>query len=190
VVLGWTLAAIFGTVAGAAVAWQISGSARGLKGIGPAPWYTAPNLGDASTDALTRAVVSRTGIWALPPSEVVYFVADEDEAGQPLRQNCVYELVGNVDPPARWWSVSLYRDNFWIDNPDDRYSFSKTSVSRSSDGRWRVRVAAARQAGNWLPMGDRPGAFSLSVRLYQPDPSVVAEPTAVPLPSLKRLSCV
>ena len=53
----------------------------------------------------------------------------------------------------RWWSIALYRDHFWVDNPDDRYSYSKTTVSRAADGSWRVLVSGAPQAGNWLPMG-------------------------------------
>ncbi|ODT86127.1 DUF1214 domain-containing protein [Phenylobacterium sp. SCN 70-31] len=184
--VGTTLAAF---AAGAAAAWVMSGAAWMRTGVGPGPWKTNAGTGDATAGPLHRALVSRTGLWALPQSEVVYFRALTDDDGRPLSRACVYEIAGRGDPPTRWWSINLYRDHFWVDNPTDRYSYSRTTVARAGDGSWRVRVAADPQPGDWLPMGDQDGLFLLSFRLYQPAPSVAAAPQETPLPGVRRISC-
>jgi hypothetical protein len=125
----------------------------------------------------------------LPQSEVVYFRATSDDEGGPLTHRCIYEIASDRDPATRWWSVTLYQDNFWVDNPIDRYSWTSTNVARGSDGGYRIILSASEQPGNWLPMGTRDGGFSMSFRNYQPDPSIAADPAATPLPSIRKLSC-
>lgn len=187
----FALAAIMGAGLGAAAAWVFTGDPPGRDGVGPGVWRTnTRGVGEASAGLLQRAVIARVGLWALPPSEVIYFRAETDDGGRPLTRNCVYALEGKGELPARWWSIALYRDYFWVDNPDDRYSYSKTTVARAADGSWRILVSSAPQAGNWLPMGARDGRFTLPLRLYQPDPSVAQDPRSVPLPTVRRLSCV
>lgn len=175
--------------AGMGAAWVYSGQPHKRPGVGPAPWETNLAVGGAEATALTRAVVARTGLWALPKSEVIYFNASKDQDGEPLKRGCVYEVAAKVDPPARWWSIALYRDRFWVDNPGDRYAYSKTTVAREQDGGWRILVSDRPQPGNWLPMGPKDGRFDLPLRLYQPDPSVEKNPAAIVLPTVRRLSC-
>ena len=174
---------------GAAVAWFGVGKTGNPAGQGPWSWRTSAHTGEASAGLLRRAVIARVGIWALPPSEVVYFAAQTDTDGKPLSRRCTYEIAGTGDAPARWWSISLYRDHFWVDNPLDRYSFSKTTVARNPDGSWKIMISATPQPGNWIPMGPKDGRFALSYRLYQPQPSVSAQPKAVPLPAVRRQTC-
>jgi hypothetical protein len=112
-----------------------------------------------------------------------------DDQGEPLTNRCVYEIARDRDPPTRWWSVTLYRDNFWVDNPADRYSWTSTNVAREPDGGYRIILAAREQPGNWLPMGTKDGGFSMSFRNYQPEPSIAAAPESAPLPSVRKLSC-
>lgn len=178
-----------GAAGGFAYAWTTIGKGPRPDGVGPHSWQSSTNIGTARTDPIRKAVIARTGIWALPATEVIYYSADEDAEGRALDRRCVYEIAGVGDPPARWWSISLYRDNFWVDNPGDRYSFSQTTVTRDAAGAWRVRVAGAPQSGDWIPMGDRDGRFALSFRLYHPEPSVAADLKATPLPPIRRLSC-
>ena len=184
------LAAMIGSGLGAAGAWVFTGDPPGRDGVGPGVWRTnTKGVGEASAGLLQRAVIARVGLWALPPSEVIYFRAETDDDGRPLTRNCVYALEGNGELPTRWWSIALYRDYFWVDNPDDRYSFSKSTVSRAADGSWRILVSSKPKAGNWLPMGAKDGRFTLPLRMYQPDPSVAQDPRSVPLPTVRRLSC-
>ena len=171
-------------------AWFNAGlpAARG-EGRGPGPWKTSSGAGEASAGLVQRAVIARQGLWALPQSEVVYFRAMTDDQGEPLTSRCVYEIASDRDPPTRWWSVTLYRNNFWVDNPLDRYSWTSTNATREADGGYRLILAASEQTGNWLPMGPQDGGFSLSFRNYQPQPSIAADPESTPLPSIRKLSC-
>lgn len=174
--------------AGAGAAWLNAGRPT-AEGEGPGPWSTRAGTGEASGGMTQRAAVARTGLWALPQSEVVYFRADTDDEGRPLSIACTYELAADHDPPTRWWSINLYRDLFWVDNPRDRYSYSKTTVSRTDSGGYRILVSAKEQPGDWLPMGEQDGHFILSFRNYQPEPIIANDPAATPLPSIRRLSC-
>jgi hypothetical protein len=171
-------------------AWLNAGSASTRsEGVGPGPWKTSKGAGEASAGLVQRAVIARQGLWALPQSEVVYFRAMTDDQGEPLTNRCVYEIARDRDPPTRWWSVTLYQDNFWVDNPADRYSWTSTNVAREPDGGYRIILAAREQPGNWLPMGTKDGGFSMSFRNYQPEPSIAAAPESAPLPSVRKLSC-
>jgi hypothetical protein len=92
------------------------------------------------------------------------------------------------DPDARWWSITAYAaDDFLIPNPAHRYSVSKTQIARAPDGSFTARVSAAPAPGNWIAL--KPGAFSLSLRLYNPGASIVADPAHVALPRIVKVSC-
>jgi len=184
-------ATVVAFVAGGAAAWVYTGDPPARAGVGPGPWKTSTKgVGDASAGLLQRAVISRVGLWALPPSEVIYFRAETDDDGRPLTRRCVYAIEGTGDLPTRWWSIALYRDYFWVDNPLDRYSFSKTTVTRARDASWKILLSEAPQQGDWLPMGSKDGRFTLPLRMYQPEASVAQDPRAVPLPRVRRVSCV
>lgn len=187
--LGLALAGVLGALLGAGAAWWRTGAVDSEAGRGPGPWRTQAGTGDAGASPLQRATIARTGIWALPTSEVVYFVAQRDDEGRPLDPACTYAVEGPATLPTRWWSIGAYRDYFWIDNPDDRYSFSSSSVRVEDDGSYRILVGPGRKNGNWLPSGDRPGRLTLLFRLYQPEPEVAADPEKVALPAIRRLGC-
>ncbi len=61
------------------------------------------------------------------------------------------------------------------------------SVTRDASGRFAVTVSRAHTAGDWIPVGD--GPFSLSLRLYNPSPSVAADPAHVALPTIVKERC-
>jgi hypothetical protein len=178
-----------GLAGGAGAAWLATGQVDDSAGRGPFPWKAMAGNGSAAATPLQRATVARIGIWALPQTEVVYFNTEKDDAGRPLDVNCAYRLAGRGDPAARWWSIGAYRDYQWIDNPLNRYSISSTSIAREGDGGYVVVAGGPARAGNWLPLGDRPGRITLLFRLYVPDPAVMAAPERVPLPSVTRLGC-
>src|SRR4051812_17419860 len=54
-------------------------------------------------DPLTIAQLAMYALFVLKSEEVVYFLADTDEAGEPLRAECSYELSGRAID-ARYWS--------------------------------------------------------------------------------------
>jgi hypothetical protein len=151
-------------------------------------WATNLTVGSPQTDAYTRARVALHGLFALNRDETIYFTATKDDGGQTLDGKCRYEIHGR-DPNARWWSITAYGgDDFLIPNPENIYSVSATNIVRGKDGNFSIAVGGGRRTGaNWIPAGN--GAFSLSLRLYNPGPDVGLDPSQAALPSLKRIAC-
>ena len=161
------------------------------SGVANGPWRTNLTTGSADADLYTRARVAVAGLLALAPSETIYFTAATDDAGKPLSARCDYSLAGG-ELPARWWSITAYAaDHFLISNDADRYSLGQTTLERDAGGGWTARLSAQPSAGNWLPSGNPGGTgeLSLTLRLYNPDPSVAADPGRAPLPKITREAC-
>lgn len=164
--------------------------ARGLSAgsVEVGPWRASLATGSPDADPYTRARVAVAGLLALAPSETIYFTATTDDTGEPLRAECDYALGGG-EVPARWWSITAYgADHFLIPNAAGRYAIGQTTVARDAAGRWRARVSAEPSDGDWIPSGDA-GAFSLTLRLYNPDAAVARDPASAALPSLAREAC-
>jgi hypothetical protein len=169
-----------------------SGFAGGEVSNGP--WRTSFVTGSTEADLYTRARVALGGLLALAPSETVYWTAARDGDGRPLDARCDYRVTGE-ELPARWWSVTFYAaDQFLVENDAGRYSFSQTTLARAQGGPWSLIVSSEPQPGdgvNWLPSG-KPGAagpFSLTLRLYNPQPAVYQQPATIALPSIQREAC-
>jgi hypothetical protein len=157
------------------------------------PWRTSLVTGSPDADLYTRARVAVGGLLALAPSETVYWTAERDGEGRPLDARCDYRVVGE-ELPARWWSVTLYAaDQFLTENEAGRYSFSQTTLAREPGGPWTILVSSESTSGavNWLPSGraGAAGPFSLTLRLYNPQPPVYQQPAAIALPSIQREAC-
>ena len=166
-----------------------SGFASGELRVGP--WSTSFATGSPDADLYTRARVAVGGLLALAPSETVYFTAERDAEGEPLDARCDYRLEGE-ELPARWWSVTLYgADQFLVANDAGRHSFSQTTLAREPGGPWSMTVSSEPKGGNWLPSGrtGASGRFSLTLRLYNPEPVVYERPEALALPRIAREGC-
>jgi hypothetical protein len=162
---------------------------RGTMGgdVADGPWRTNLETGSAASGPYLRASVAVHGLLALNRSETIYYTAARDGSGAPLDGACTYKVEGR-DPPTRWWSITAYgADDFLIPNPAGLYSASKPSVTRAADGTFTVTVARARADGDWIPVA--PGRFSLTLRLYNPDPAVAADPAHVALPTIVKERC-
>lgn len=178
---------VLGTLLGLAATWAtvIRGGLGGAVSDGP--WKTSLTAGSSEGSLYQRASVAVHGLLALNRSETIYYTANTDSAGAPLNGACRYAIQGR-DPPARWWSITAYgADDYLIANPAGRYSVSKNSVERTTDWAYTVRVATRGSGANWIPVGD--GPFSLTLRLYNPEAKVAADPAHVALPSITRESC-
>lgn len=168
--------------------WSVAREPGGAAWIRNGVWETGREVGSAATDAYSRARVAIYGLWALPPEAVVYYVARTDDQGEALSVRCRYELIG--EPlPARWWSISVYRDFHYIETPSRRYSRSSSNVSFSSPEKFRLVLDGDGQGENGLPMGRTPGVITLNLRLYQPDPAVRDNRATLRLPRIERLGC-
>jgi len=179
--------AVIGVALGLALTW--ASVVRGILpgGISDGPWRTSLSIGSAGGDMRTRASVALHGLLALNRSETLYYTAQTDDAGNPLSGACAYRIAGH-DPGARWWSITAYGpDDYLIANPAHRYSVSKNSVTRDKTGLFDASVSAAPEKTDWIPVAA--GAFSLTLRLYNPGASVATDPAHAALPKIERLSC-
>ena len=160
-------------------------------GVKSGAWASNANIGSSGAGAYLRAGVALGGLLALNATETVYYTATTDDAGKPLSTACEYRLEGS-DPRTRWWSITAYADDsFLIRGSNGRYSVDKTAVEHGADGTFVVRVGGAARAGNWISTGPADGAkpFSLTLRLYNPDGSVVSDLGGVTLPRIVQERC-
>lgn len=166
-----------------------TGVARGEVTNGP--WRTSLVVGSASADLYTRARVSLDLLLASGMAESLYFTAASDSERRPLDARCAYRIEGG-DLPARWWSLTPYGvDGYLIPNEAGLYSVNQSSTARAADGSWRAQLSRERQPGNWLPAG-RPraaGPFTLTLRLFDPEPVAIESAGSIALPRIVREAC-
>ena len=175
-----------GAVLGIATTWLTMRHGTS-GGISNGPWKTNLTAGSAQSDLYKRAFVAIHGLFALNQSEAIYYTATVDNDGHALDGHCRYEITGH-DPDARWWSITAYgADDYLIPNSVHRYSVSATDIARDASGGFAMQVGGDTGGGNWIPVG--PGRFSLTLRLYNPGPSVIRDPAHTALPALKEVSC-
>lgn len=152
-------------------------------------WISSHTIGSVDADPYTRALIARIGLLGLNQNETIYYNRTVDEDGRVFDAGCVYRAEGG-SLPARWWSITLYApDSFLAVNGDDHPSIDATSIVAAADGRWHARIAATRDgAANWISSknGD---AFSLSIRLYNPEAAARQGMETVALPRIVRESC-
>jgi hypothetical protein len=151
-------------------------------------WRTNLAIGSSQAGMYIRALVARTGLFALNKSETIYFVSDTDDNGQPLHSNCDYRIEGQ-DIETRWWSITAYgADHYLIANENNRHSFNGQDVIRVADGTYRILMSSTAKSGNWLPTGNQDQLY-LALRIYNPQPAVYKNPAGVELPRIMREEC-
>jgi hypothetical protein len=152
-------------------------------------WRGNLNTGSTAADPYTRAAIAKVGLLALARTETIYFFRDSDEEGAPINPACTYLLVGS-DQPARWWSVTLYDEQYYLArNDDDATSVDATRTVRNPGGDYSVRIGPARgDAQNWLSTNGAK-AVNLTIRLYNPNAEVQGNPASLRLPLVQKVSC-
>ena len=180
-------AAVMGGIALGLVATWLALAGGMPDSVADGPWQTSLSIGSANAGARTRAQVALHGLFALNRGETIYYTARRDESGGALTGDCRYRVSGR-DPATRWWSITAYgADDFLIPDPGKHYSVSKNSVRRNAKGEFAAVVAADRAEGDWIKVARAP--FSLTLRLYNPDPSVAADPAHAALPRIAKVAC-
>lgn len=177
---------VAGLVVGAGSAWlwltktDPAGSRAG-------PWLVNLEAGSTGASMYTRARIALKALLALDRRETLYYVADKDDAGRPLRAPCRYLVSGSI-PAARWWSVTAYGDDiFLFPNPDKRYSVSGENPTGRTVGSFRMVTGPTPPPTGgieWVPTpGD--GGLILTLRLYNPMAEVQADPGALRAPRIE-----
>lgn len=144
-------------------------------------WINPLNLGRYGTDYNTRGFVAYMGLGALQSEDALYPSAFVDADGTALDGGHKYVMHFEKEqtPPsnAGVWSISPYRDNFYVRNSLDRYGIlSSMPLKYNPDGSLDVYVQAtspgADKETNWLPCPPS-GSFNITVRVYQPKQSLI-----------------
>ena len=139
-------------------------------------WLLPLNLGRYGTDYNTRAFVAFVGLGALWAEDAVYPSAFVDGDGKPLDGARAYllhfEKDGLLPSHGEVWSISAYRENFYVHNPIERYGItSGMPLHYNADGSLDVYIQAQSpgpdREANWLPCPPS-GPFNLTARVYQP----------------------
>jgi hypothetical protein len=176
-----------GIMLGLAATWATVIHGTKSEGISDGPWRTSLLAGSSEAGPYLRAYIAVHGLLALSREETVYYSAARDSEGHTLDGNCSYQLEWR-DPPTRWWSITAYGpDDFLIPNPADRYSVSMNSVARRADGTFAVTLSKKQVGVDWIPLAA--GRFDLTIRLYNPQAAVVADPGRVTLPTIRKAVC-
>lgn len=180
------LAALAGLAGGALLALFLVFGPVEPGGISVGPWRTNPLIGASDAGPVTRAIVARRGLLALNRSETVYFTAWEDGSGETLREDCRYRISGR-DLPTRWWSLTLYGENDFLPvNGDRAHALTETDLGSAS---WSfVAGPEASPDTHWLSTRNA-GQFSITLRLYHPEPVVLDAPQSLDLPAIEQLGC-
>lgn len=177
-----------GTVAGVLAARPIVGAIVERSGVYAGPWRTYAATGSADANPYERAAIAVAGLYALSKDETVYYTAFTDSAGEPLAGRCDYRLVGQP-LPSRWWSFTLYGDDHYlVANPARVYSRHASNLEFEAGGGYVVPVSAQPQPRNWLP-APAAGGFSITARLYNPDPRIFRDLAGAGLPAIERGAC-
>lgn len=145
-------------------------------------WVTPPAMiGNYGTFYNLRAIVAMVGLGANLQEDALYPNTGMDATGQPLNGRHSYRLhfkQAELPPVNAFWSITAYGpDNFFIDNPVNRYALSdRDPLTFNPDGSLDLFVQAkppeTGKKNNWLPIA--PGKpFLLNARLYWPKPQAL-----------------
>jgi hypothetical protein len=155
-------------------------------------WINMLNIARFGTDYVTRAYVAYMGIGAGISEDIVYPTAFVDGDGNPLDGSYKYTMhFDKADIPASQidvWSISSYRENFYVRNVIDRYGLLQTMPKYNADGSLDVYLQAKSpgrdKEANWQPVPPS-GLFNLTIRIYNPRKEAL-DP-AYKLPAVKRV---
>ena len=138
-------------------------------------------FGNYGTDYLLRAGVAIFGLFANSAEEAVYPIAFKDSQGQNLTgmHNYVIHFDKGQTPPVKaFWSIALYNNKSYLaDNPINRYAIASHTpgLKYNDDGSLDIYLQhdnpGTDKESNWLP--SPPGNFTLNLRLYIPEESVL-----------------
>ena len=157
-------------------------------------WFaSALEMGNFGSNYRLRASVALGGLGALEPTEAMYFLGVQDEAGQLLdgSQRYLLRLPPEGIPTDSFWSFSMYEptadgQRFFTANPIDRYSIGNRTPGLRHHADGSLDIALQHDAptdpvlrANWLPTPVR-GAFQISLRAYLPTAALRAGQAQLP----------
>jgi hypothetical protein len=164
-------------VAGARIEVQWRALATLVNGWG----MVLTEIGTFQTDYLKRAAVARHGLGANLLADAIYPTAYLDMNGVPLgvasRSYRIHFAAGQTPPVQGFWSITLYKGDYFFDNALDRYAIHGTDpLKYNADGSLDLYVQTVAPVdpdllANWLPAP--PAPFNMTLRMYWPDKTAI-----------------
>jgi len=153
-------------------------------------WQMVYGTGDYGTNYILRAAIAYQGLGANLNDDAVYPSTFIDNNGEKFSSDKKYVLHFDKDeiPPVNgFWSLSMYNDKMlFAANPINRYSMGLLSdppLTKNPDGSIDIYIQRdspdSASMPNWLP-APASGGFSLTLRLYWPQESVLDKSWAPP----------
>lgn len=146
----------------------------------PNGWVNMLTIGQFGADYATRAYVAYMGLGAGVKEDIIYPTAFVDRDGAPL--DGAYNYAIHFDkafletPKNGVWSVSAYRENFYVHNAIERYGLPPGDPKPNPDGSLDIYLQAkspgADKESNWLPTPPS-GMFNVTIRIYNPSDDVL-----------------
>ncbi len=164
-------------------AFVIDPRRRGLEADG---WYyPGTTLGNFGQDYISRAIVARTGLAALPREEAMY-MRPTGEGGNALYDGHkawrIHFDKGRLPPVNAFWSLTMYErtpdgQSFFTQSELNRYAIGDRTpgLKTNDDGSLDIWIGHANpgdgKASNWLPAPA--GLFTMTLRAYLPRPELL-----------------
>jgi hypothetical protein len=156
-------------------------------------WVNMLNIARFGSDYQTRAYVAYMGLGAGLAEDIIYPTAFVDDDGGALDGAYTYVMhFDKADLAASQngvWSISAYRENFYVRNMLERYGLLPGMPKYNADGSLDVYLQAkspgADKESNWLPIPPS-GLFNLSIRIYNPKKEALD--AAYKIPPVKRVA--
>ena len=148
--------------------------------VGPNGWSNMLNIGRYGTDYQTRAFVAYFGLGAGVKEDIVYPSAFVDGNGWALdgahNYTIHFDKADMALAGSGVWSVSAYRENFYVHNSIERYGLPPGNPKYNADGSLDVYLQAKSpghdKEANWLPV-PQSGMFNVTLRIYNPKPEAL-----------------
>ncbi|MDJ0613800.1 MAG: DUF1214 domain-containing protein [Rhizobiaceae bacterium] len=139
---------------------------HGLGAINVGPWSAWPFVGGAEVDPYTSARSTADGTLPLGAAEGLSFEATTDQNGDPLLQNCRYEIAGKT-PITRVWTLAAYSDDGTAIEARTGAiaAFHSGNVVRFADSSFIIKIDDRPSSGNWMAIEGK-DRFKLILRLY------------------------
>lgn len=152
----------------------------------PSGWTTLVNGGEFGTDYRTRTAVAKSNVFVNRRRETAYYFLDVDAEGRRLEGSREYRLTfprGSLPPARGFWSLTVYDERHALpEHAGGRHSIgSRTqALEYNPDGSLTITIGPGEaSAGEGVSpaacnrLTASAGGFSLYLRLYWPEQSVV-----------------
>jgi hypothetical protein len=169
--------------------WYALNAQDGVGAIRIGQWTAFPEVGTLAADPYSKARVAREGVLALGQAEGLAFVAERDDAGEPLKRECAYTIEGGY-PTARFWTLYAADQSLGvIDTGKPRQSALQSyQVLRQPNNSVVISVGNRPAPGNWLLTGGS-GKMYFVLTFYDTPIASSTGLSDVTLPRILKAGC-